>query len=475
METVTTIEYLMYGTLILSLVVPLAATLAGRTSKLVTALSWIGVIVFALASGLLFYKVSSIGQIAFYNGLIVHDAMTATILMAASAAASIALLGAGRDPQVWESSPAYYSLLPLALFGSFYIAGATDALLVLAAWLLVSVISYVFIALPSDKDSRAAAVRYILMGAVATLFLAVWVAANTVSAGEEGLTAFTISAPSQVGIGGLAVAALIAAVGFKIGVVPFHWWLPSVYGRADGRVVSVVAGVLKLAFIALLARLIYLMAYDNPIIGARLAIILAILAVATMTYGNIAGLTAGTLRTILAYSSIAHVGYILVGAAALAYYAPLDPTIAGMAMTGIAIQALAYGIAKSALFNLTVVADDLEEARGMLGSSKAAGATAATLFLSLLGLPPLLGFWGKLYLFLAAASYSAILVAVALINSAISAGYYVRAIRELAAEGEAPRPGPRMIAALVLAGAATILLGAAAPVLAGLITPPLLP
>ena len=475
MESVVAIEYLLYASLILSLLVPLTATVVGRTSKLVPALAWAGILAFALSSGLAFYTASKVGQLAFYNGLVIHDTMTATILMAASAAAAVAMLGAGRDPQVWESSPAYYSLLPLALFGSFYIAGATDALLVLAAWLLVSVISYVFIALPSDKASRAAAVRYILMGAVATLFLAVWVAASTVSAGEEGLASFSITVPRQAGVGGLAVAALIAAVGFKIGVVPFHWWLPSVYGRADGRVVSVVAGVLKLAFIALLARLVYLMAYDDPIVGSRLALILSILAIVTMTYGNVAGLTAGSLRTILAYSSIAHVGYILVGAAALAYYAPLDPVISGIAMTGIAIQALAYGMAKSALFNLTVAADELGEARGMLGSDKAAGSMAAVLFLSLLGLPPLLGFWGKLYLFLAAASYSVILVAIALVNSAISAGYYVRAIRELVSEGEAPKPGAGIVAALILAGLATIILGVAAPILAGLITPPLFP
>ncbi len=475
MVDVAVIEYLLYATLALSLLVPLIAAIAGRTSRVVPVLAWAGVLAFSVASALTLYKAAGLGQVAFYNGLVVHDGMTSIILLAASAAAAVALLGAGRDPQVWESSPAYYSLLPLALFGSFYIAGATDALLVLASWLLVSVISYVFVALPSDKDSRAAAVRYILLGAVATLFLAAWVAAETVAAGEEGLEAFAVAVPRQAGLGGLAVAALVAALGFKVGVVPFHWWLPSVYARADGRVISVVAGVLKLAFIGLLARLVYLMAYDDPIVGSRLALVLAILAVATMTYGNVAGLTAPSLRTILSYSSIAHVGYILVGAAALAYYAPLSPAMAGMAMAGIALQALAYGVAKAALFNLTVVADELSRARGMLGSDKLSGAMAATLFLSLLGLPPLLGFWGKLYLFLAAASYSVILVAIALVNSAISAGYYVRAIRELVSEGEAPRPASNMVIMLLIAGAITILLGLVAPIAAGLITPPLFP
>jgi len=460
--------YLVYTTLGISLIIPAVTPLLGRTSKAIPALAWIAVIAFAAAGGLI---LSSPEPLVFYDGLVIHSGFTGLILLAVAFSAAIAMLSAGYEPLYWESSPAYYSLVPLALFGSFYLVGAADALLVLATWLLVSVISYVIIALPSEKDSRAAAIRYILVGAVATLFLAVWAAAQLVVAGQIGLSSFTLAPLTPTKTGALAFATLIIALGFKLGVVPFHWWLPSVYGRANGIVVSVVSSLIKIAFIGLMARII-LIAAANPFVATYIAPTLAILAVATMTYGNVAALTTDRLQKLLAYSSIAHVGYILAALAALAYGAATGGGLADLALAAIAIQALAYGAAKAALFGLTGYGDDSFEAiRGLLGSDKATGIAAATLLLSLLGLPPLLGFWGKLYMFLAVAAYSILLVAVALVNSAISSVYYVRAIRELIAEGEpAYKVEPNAALAVKIAAVLTIALGLLAPALLSLIS-----
>ncbi len=459
---------LLYSALGVSIVVPLVSMFTGRTSRVLTALAWIGLGLFTAATALTMVK-SSGGQLGLYGGLVVHDAFTTTILLGEAVAAAIAILAAGREPLLWESSPAFFSLLPLALVGSYYIIGATDALLVLAAWLLVSVISYVVVALPSERDSRAAAVRYILVGAVATIFLGLWVAATAVVAAEKAQLGFSVTTLGTGSTASLAFAALLAALGFKIGLVPFHWWLPSVYGRANGLVIGVVSGVVKLAFIGLAARLVYLMAGSNVQAAVVMAVALAVVAVATMTYGNIAALTTGTLKGLLAYSSIAHVGYIAAALAALAYYTPLDPGIVRTALAGIALQAAAYGVAKAALFPLAEYAETLGEARGMLSSDKAAGVSAGILLMSLLGMPPLLGFWGKLYMFLAVAAYSPILVAVALVNSAISSAYYVRAARELVAPGEAKAPPSRVSLALLIATLATVLLGIVAPLIAGLV------
>jgi len=379
------------------------------------------------------------------------------------------MLAAGREPLYWESSPAYYSLIPLALFGTFYLVGAADALLVLATWLLVSVISYVVVALPSEKDSRAAAIRYILVGAVATLFLAVWAAADLVVARELGLEAFTLAPLTLTKTSALAFTTLIIALGFKLGVVPLHWWLPSVYGRANGLVVSVVSSLIKIAFIGLLARII-LVAAANPFAAPYIAGTLAVLAAATMTYGNIAALTTNRLQRLLAYSSIAHVGYILAALAALAYASALGGALINLALAAIAVQALAYGAAKAALFPLTTGDDRFEAIRGLLGRDKWTGIAAATLLLSLLGLPPLLGFWGKLYMFLAVAAYSIILVVIALINSAISSVYYVRAIRELIAkDGSGTEPRESVKLAIQIAALLTIVLGLLAPLIIGII------
>jgi len=460
------IIYLIYTTLGISLIIPALTPLLGRTSKAIPTLAWLALLSFSAAAGLILYSPE---PLAFYGGLVVHDNFTGLILLAVAASGAIAMLAAGREPLYWESSPAYYSLVPLALFGTFYLVGAADALLVLATWLLVSVISYVVIALPPEKDSRAAAIRYILIGAVATLFLAVWAAADLVVSRELGLEAFTLAPLTLTKTSALAFTTLIIALGFKLGVVPLHWWLPSVYGRANGLVVSIVSSLVKIAFIGLLARII-LIASTSPFAAPYIAGTLAVLAVATMTYGNIAALTTDRLQRLLAYSSIAHVGYILAAFAALAYASAQAGALVNLALAAIAVQALAYGTAKAALFPLTTSDDRFEAIRGLLGKDKWTGIAAATLLLSLLGLPPLLGFWGKLYMFLATAAYSIILVAIALVNSAISSVYYVRAIRELIAEdGPGAEPRESVKLAIRIAALLTIVLGLLAPLIIGII------
>ena len=467
MEYGALIQYLVYASLGISIIIPLAAIFTGRTSKAIAGLAWIAILSF---TGSAILVIASPTPQLFYGGLVQHDNFTGFMMLAAALSGAIAMLAAGREPLFWESSPAYYSLLPLALAGTFFLLGAVDALLVLATWLLVSVISYVIVALPAEKESRAAAIRYILLGAIATLLLAVWAAGQLIVTSQAGLEGFTI-APLSVGkTSALAFAALIAALGFKLGVVPFHWWLPSVYGKADGKVIAVVSSVIKIAFIGILARII-LLSSGNPFAAAYIAVTLAILAVATMTYGNIAALTTDRLQRLLAYSSIAHVGYLLAAMAALAYGAAASDQVARLALAAIAVQSIAYGAAKAALFGMVSPGrDSFEDIRGLLGGDKWTGIAAATLLLSLLGLPPLLGFWGKLYMFQAAAGYSIILVAAALINSAISSAYYVRAIRELIAEGEPKAtPTPAAVAAVRLAALITIVLGLIAPLLVGII------
>ncbi len=461
------IEYGLYAVLAVSILIPPLSLITGRTSRTLQAVAWIAVILFGLVSVETLQK----APITLYNGLILHDGFTATIALAMSLAAALAMLAAGREPSFWESAPAFYSLLPLALFGSYFMLGATDALIVLATWLLVSVISYVVVALPSDEKSRAAAVQYIIIGAVATLFLAIWVAGDYLLASQQALSTFTITQLTIDKLSGVILVSLLAALGFKTGIAPFHWWLPSVYSKANGYVVSVVSGVIKLAFVGIMARIIYTAA-SNPIVSPLIAAILAILAVATMTYGNIAALTTRNLQKILAYSSIAHVGYILTGMAALAFAAPRDPVLASLAFTAIAVHLTAYGVSKAALFPLNVPESSLDRLKGLLSGNRIAAVSGAILLLSLLGLPPLLGFWGKLYLFLAAASYSIILVIAALINSAISSAYYVRAIRELvSSETTTVKPTDYTVAALAIAAAATLILGLIAPLYIPIISP----
>lgn len=450
----------LYSVLAISLVIPVLSIFTSRTSKMIPGLTWAAILIFILVSIETYAK----APVNLYNGLVQHDQFTAVLLMAISLAAAISVLSSGREPAFWESSPAYYSLVPLALFGSYYMLGAMDALLVLATWLLVSIISYVMMALPSDKDSRGAAVQYIFLGAIATLFLAIWVGGDYVLSSQSGNLGFSFASLTIDKFSAIVLLSLIIALGFKLGVVPFHWWLPSVYSKGNGYMVSIVTGMIKIAFIGLITKII-LYSSANPIVSTRIAIVLAVLAVLTMTYGNIAALTTKDIRKLLAYSSIAQVGYILVGLSAVAYLAPLDTPMKTIALAAIALQATAYGLSKAALFPIGVDESSIEKLKGLLSGNKVVSISAGMLLLSLLGLPPLLGFWGKLYLFYAASAYSILLVAIALVNSAISSAYYVRAIRDLVAS-EKPEVTLKwhIGAAIVLSAVAILVLGLIAPV-----------
>lgn len=442
------------------------------------ALSWAGVLLYTAAAALTFTKTIGGSPVTLYEGLVVHDTFTAFMAFIAGITGIISLLAVGGQASKWPSHPAFYSLLPIILYGVYMIAGSANAVMVLSVWLLVSVASYVVIALPGDPASRAAAVRYILMGAVATLFLAFWVAVHATTAGAAlqaagGSDIFDFGSYPKSGLGGLAVTLFLAAIGFKLGVVPFHWWLPNVYGRADGRAVSVVAAVAKVGFIAVAARLIYYAA--SPADAEALAATLAVLAVVTMTYGNIAALTSRDLQAILAYSSIAHIGYILTALAAVAYLRGVaGATAAQAALAAVAIHSLAYTLSKAPLFSALGAepAPRLRGLRGILRTSPATAVSVAVLLLSLLGVPPLLGFWGKLYMFMAAIKYSIPLVAIALVNSGISAVYYVLAIRELAAPAErAEAPPPSVKATLAVGALLSLALGLIAPHIFSLLTP----
>ncbi len=476
-DLVLSMYYIVLG---MALVIPILSIRPAKNQSVIIALAWIGVIASAIANGAMTIYTMQNGIAYFFNGAVQHDVFTSFILLGSSLTAALALLSAGREPILWESRPAYYSLLPLVLFGIFVIAGAADTVVVLASWLLLSVLAYVYIAIPTDVESRAAAVRYILLGAVATLFLVLWLVYNTAVATSMSLYPYSLAPLTTDKVSALALVAVLAALGFKTGIAPFHWWVPSVYGRADGRVVGVVAGVIKLGFIALIARLVYYMAgggagslvvFSISHVSYNIAIVLAVLAIITMTYGNIAALTTNDLRALLAYSSIAHIGYILAAIAALAYFAPRDPTLTKYALAAIAVQAVAYGMAKAPLFSLTSNVRTVQEIRGLLGRNKLAGGAAAVLLFSLLGMPPMLGFWGKLYMFIAAAGFSLLLVVIAFINSAISSAYYVRMARDISSEhGESTKKVAKEVEVSLVASALLIILfGLIAPLLFGII------
>jgi NADH:ubiquinone oxidoreductase subunit 2 (chain N) len=463
----STVEFLLYLTLAASLIAPVTSPLGRRENVTPAIVAAIGVGSFATLSGLLLYATAS-APVQFYGGLVVQDSFTSLLLLGAALAAITYMIAIGVEGLQWASSPSLYSLIPLTLFGSFFLAGAANLLVILASWLLVSVVSYVVIASSDVKEAKGAAVRYAFVGIVATLILATSLAFYSIASGSYVLSLTPLSAGSGAAreVAALSVILLLAALGFKVGLFPFHWWLPSVYGRGDGRTVSFVAAVVKLAFIAVLGRALLVLSYGSPLAG-DVALTVAVLAVATMTYGNVAAFTSRDLQVILAYSSMAQVGYILAALAAAAYFAGnLELSMLRLALYAVALQSIAYAIAKAPLFAFTgSTARELERLRGLMGVSPAAAVSASVLLYSLLGVPPLLGFWGKLYLFLSTSGYTVWLTLAALINSGVSAVYYIIASRELLTKQERPPtpPARKYNIALVIAALLILVLGIVAP------------
>jgi NADH-quinone oxidoreductase subunit N len=462
-----TVEFLLYLTLAASLIAPVTSPLGRRENVAPVIVAAIGVGSFATLTGLLLYATAS-APVQFYGGLVVQDSFTSLLLLGAALAAITYMIAIGVEGLQWTSSPSLYSLIPLTLFGSFFLAGAANLLVILASWLLVSVVSYVVIASSDVKEAKGAAVRYAFVGIVATLILAASLAFYSIASGSYVLSLTPLGAGSGAAreVAALSVILLLAALGFKVGLFPFHWWLPSVYGRGDGRTVSFVAAVVKLAFIAVLGRALLVLSYGSPLAGDA-ALTVAVLAVATMTYGNVAAFTSRDLQVILAYSSMAQVGYILAALAAAAYFAGnLELSMLRLALYAVALQSIAYAIAKAPLFAFTgSTARELERLRGLMGVSPAAAVSASVLLYSLLGVPPLLGFWGKLYLFLSTSGYTVWLTLAALINSGVSAVYYIIASRELLTKQERPPtpPARKYNIALVIAALLILVLGIVAP------------
>ncbi len=446
------VTVLTYIILALGVITPLTKPLRLEKSRIPYAFGWLSTLLFASVSYVIFNALRTTDSVTLFNGLVTYNSFSAFMLLVSALASSLVLMAIKGKAEEWPTAPAVYGLLPLIQFGLIFAMGINDALLLLAIWLLVSVASYVIIALPKDTESVKGAIRYALMGSLATLFLAVWVSLNIVIT-----SSFTIMS-YQTGLAALlAFGAFVLSIGFKLGIAPFHWWLPDVYGKANGYSVSIVAGIVKIGFIAITARVVYFISSTG--FSTIVTVTLASLAVITMFWGNLAALTTRNLQRILAYSSIAHIGYILVGLTAISYAAGTQNIqLAMYSFAAVAIHVAAYAISKAPLF--AVMGEgytELNDIKGLFHRDPVSSVSMAILLLSLLGLPPLLGFWGKLYMFTAIASYSLPLLVIALLNSGISAVYYGIAIRDMLSteHGSAMYDKPRKAS---LATAAVIIL-----------------
>ncbi|MDO8461248.1 MAG: NADH-quinone oxidoreductase subunit N [Deltaproteobacteria bacterium] len=327
----------------------------------------------------------------------------------------------------------YYVLTLFATAGMVLMAHSRDLLLLFIALEIMSLSAYILTSYRQSAKGAEAGMKYFVMGAFASGFLLYGIA---LIYGATGSTDFSVITQAGAGATGnslwlirIGVALLLIGFGFKIAAVPFHFWAPDVYEGAPTPVTALMASGVKAAGFVALVRLVIAFA---PFTALPWVKILSVLAFLTMTIGNLIALKQTNIKRMLAYSSIAHAGYALVGLAA----SIKNGQIQEEALAAVLFYMFAYSLMTIGAFAIVVAmgrkGDEVDEIGDYAGLSEhhpALAAAMALFMISLTGIPPTLGFIGKFYLLRAAVSSGLIgLTVVAVLNSVISAFYYLSVV-----------------------------------------------
>lgn len=376
----------------------------------------------------------------------------------------------------------FYSFFLFSITGLLLVADADDLIWLFLALELTSLPTYIMVAISTSRHrSQEAAVKYFFLGALGA---AIFLYGFALLYGATGTTNLNRIHDSLIagGISTLALAGIMLSVlglCFKIAAVPMHFYTADVYQGASAGVSAMLAFVPKTAGFLAILLIVGLVGWNYGPSGTSLPdslrLLLWVIAALTMTVGNVLAILQSSAKRTLAYSSIAHSGYMLVGV----IVGPGDGSFTGSGIAAVLFYLLGYGVSNMGAFAALASVekpspdggephelDSFEDLRGLCRTHPAAGWTMVLCSLSLLGLPPLLGFFGKLPLFTSGISAGEIpLVIVLAINSAIAAFYYLRLmafplLEDPAVRGEVAVDNPfvsRRFAGLISAGGVVVL------------------
>ena len=367
----------------------------------------------------------------------------------------------------------YYFLVLCATAGMMFMAGGIDLITIFIGLETMAVSFYVLAGfIRPSRRSNEAAVKYFVLGAFS---LGILLYGMSLLYGLTGTThlraiAVALAASDQTTMLLLAATLMVAGIGFKIAAVPFHMWAPDVYEGAPTPVTAFLSVGSKAASFAMLMRIFVegLPAFREAGLGVAFGqpfgwrTFFYLLSVVTMTVGNLAAITQTNTKRLLAYSSIAHAGYLLIGIVA---GPPRGITAALVYLMVYAFMQLGAFAVIVHLRRRDVIGDELKDLAGLSRTHPWMAAAMLVFMLSLGGIPPTAGFMGKLWLFGAAIDAGYVWLAViGVLNSALSLYYYVRIvvfmwIREPEGLEPAGRPAPALATAVLVAAAGTIVLG----------------
>ena len=367
-----------------------------------------------------------------FNGMVSLDGFStfANILLLGSGLFAIAL-AYGYTKRMGIERGEYYTLLLFSLTGMMLMAQASDLIMVFIALELLSIPLYVLSAISRKLTSEESGVKYFLLGAFASGFVVYGTALIFGATGSTNLSVIFAQAASGMTSGLLltiGAALLLVGFGFKVAAVPFHMWTPDVYQGAPTSVTAFMAAGAKIAGFVALFRVF---ATAFPALSSDLTNILWALSALTMIVGNLTAISQTNIKRMLAYSAIAHAGYIL-----MAFVPYGNAKVAPTAIAAGLFYLAAYALSNFGSWGV-VIALEKAEGKGLeiedyagLAKKYPALAVAMTVFmLSLIGFPPTLGMVGKFYLFRSAlAGGFPGLALIGVVTSLISAYYYLRVV-----------------------------------------------
>jgi NADH-quinone oxidoreductase subunit N len=397
--------------------------------------------ILAVATILLWQPAEGVSTLA-WGGMVRHDILAQVFKVMILLAGAVTSLMAVRDSDVGQRGE-FYLIITISTLGGTLLASSADLIMLFVALETVSIPLYILAGFSrQDQRSAEAGLKYYLFGSFASALL---LYGFSLIFGFTGQTRLDLIAESLVtgellvdgGLFPLLIALLLVIVGFgfKISAAPFHFWTPDVYEGAPTPVTAFVSVASKAASFAILMRFFLAvfppeLALEGQNIQAFWANVISVIAIVSMTLGNILALRQENIKRMLAYSSIAQAGYALVGIAAL-----------NTADTTFAISSVAFYMFMYTFSNLLVFAgvilfaesagtEKISEYAGMQRRSPWLAFTMTIGLLSLAGIPPAAGFFGKFFLFQAALEADLVLLAIiGVLNSIVALYYYLVVIK----------------------------------------------
>jgi NADH-quinone oxidoreductase subunit N len=370
----------------------------------------------------------------------------------------------------------FYILLTSALTGMMVLVAATNLITIFIGVELLSISLYVLSAfLRQQEASQEAGLKYLLIGGFASGFLLYGMAVLYGGVGSTSLPRISATLPHLGGesllLSVTGMALILVGMAFKASAAPFHTWTPDVYQGAPVPVVAFMAVGTKVAAIAVFLR-VFVVAFSTPAAYSRWALLLGAVSALSMIVGAVGALRQVDLKRMLAYSSIAQAGYLLLAAVA----GGRQGMISGL------FYLAAYGVMTFGAFGVLSMLGSgdgdgtmVDALRGLGFRRPMLGGLLAIFMLSLAGIPPTVGFMGKLFVFEAAIGSGYVgLTIIAVISSAISLYYYLRVVAVVYSTPSEPEPAAPVVAepwgtsAVAVAGVLTLLLGVFPGLLYGL-------